>query len=213
MHNRLRLAVLSGLIGFLFLLPGWASAQPGQSHGSMEGAHGGKMQQKKMCGMMGGGMGRGMMQTGNVMLRHGFHRWTNLLMANAETLTLSREQLEKFDQMITAHMTKAIRDQADVHALTIVLKKDLRAEAIDLKSVEKQLQTINGKVLQMDLDGIRLYTRVQAVLTPEQKEKMTRTIGTPFPAPWEKGRGGCPMQQQSADKDEESAPSGEAKHH
>jgi Spy/CpxP family protein refolding chaperone len=156
-----------------------------------------------------------MMQGGNAMLMHGFHRWTHLLMAHAETLGLQRDQLDKIDQMLTGHLSKAIRDRAEVQALTVTLKKDLRAEAIDTKNVEKQLQTIHTKTLQMELDGIRLYTQLRNVLTPEQREKMQQTIGTPFPAPWEKVRGGmtCPMMQSGNDPQGTEGSSDEASHH
>ncbi|KJS30223.1 MAG: hypothetical protein VR64_17200 [Desulfatitalea sp. BRH_c12] len=216
MNNHWRPAVVFGLILVLFLLPGGALAQTD----SKGGPHGGMMQQKQMgmSGMMGGGQGKGgggMTQGGNAMLMHGFHRWTHMLMAHAETLDLQRDQLDKIDQMLTGHLTKAIRDRAEVQALTVTLKKDLRAEAIDTKNVEKQLQTIHTKTLQMELDGIRLYTQLRNVLTPEQWEKMQQTIGTPFPAPWEKGRGGmtCPMMQSGNDDRGTEGSSDETSHH
>jgi hypothetical protein len=205
MRRNRRLALVPGLILTLTLLPfGWAFAQPGRGGGMMGSQKGGMMHQKQMMSGMGGhggGMMQGGMQAG--MLMQGYHAWVNRLMVHAADVGLSSEQVEKIDQMITAHQVQAVRKQAEIQVVTINLKKDLRAKSIDLKSVEKQLQSLHGEAIQMELEGVRLYTQVLSLLSPQQREEMQQTIGSPFPAPWEKGHGDmkCPPAQEKQ-KDE-----------
>lgn len=159
----------------------------GGGHGGMMsgGMDGGKMDCGKKCPMKGGGMhAKGM--HGNMLMR-AFHGWTNRLMAHAGALGLNGEQIEKIDQLVTGHLAKAIRDQADVKARMVLLRKALRADAIDLDSVEKQLQENHATVQRMQMDGVRLYTQLLDMLTPEQRQKVFDTIGRPFPSPWDKG--------------------------
>ncbi|RJQ77892.1 MAG: hypothetical protein C4519_12715 [Desulfobacteraceae bacterium] len=220
MNDRKKSALLAVLIpALIFSSGGWALAQSDHGAAKMESHQGGMMgggheggmmgggHAGGMCGMMGGGMmGGGMMRGGmhDAMLMHGFHAWTHRLMAHARVMELSRDQMDKIDQMITTHLAKAIRDQAEVQALMVTLQKDLRAENIDLKSVEKQLQTSHSKTQQMQLEGIRLYTQVLNVLTPQQRGKLPDTIGTPFPAPWGKAghgmTGAMPMRPHGTDQ-------------
>jgi hypothetical protein len=133
-------------------------------------------------------------------------------MANAGALGLDSDQVEKIDEMITGHLATAIRDQAEVQAQMVTLRKALRAENIDLKNVEQQLQNIHGKARQLQVDGIRLYTRVLDTLTPGQRDKMRATIGTPFPPPWKKGSHGMtgstgmPMDEPADEPDGQDTP-------
>lgn len=189
---------LSALILFLSLIlfpSGRVLAQHGHHGTAMDGS---KSESKKdhqmMCPMMGKGRGDGKMHGGmsDTMLMHGFHSWINRLMRHSDPLGLADDQVEKLDQLITTHLVKAVRDQADVQAQTITLRKDLRGESIDIKNVDKKLEGIHGKIREMQSDGISLYTQVLNVLTPEQREKMRDAIGTPFPPPWGK-EGECMM--------------------
>lgn len=222
MRKKIRTAIWPCLILTLTLLPyGWALAQPSRGGGMMGSQKGAMMHQPKMKGGMGGhgggGMMGGMMQGGMqaTLLMHGYHAWLNRLLTHSDEVGLSGEQVEKIDQMIIAHQVQAIRQQAEIQVISINLKKDLRAKNIDLKNVEKQLQSLHTQSSQMELEGVRLYTQVIELLAPEQREKVQQTIGSPFPSPSEKGHGGmmCPPAKEKQKDERASDDPSDHSHH
>jgi len=169
-----------------------STCAPAHQGGGMMPGMMGKMMQGMMPGMrqgmhgMGGGpMGmKGMMWGMRGMMRS-FHTWIGKLMSNSKNLGLSTEQINRLEEAVTEHLKRAILNRAEARALQVDLMQALRKKTVDLQSVEVLLKKIVDHDFQLQMDGIRLYTRMLQVLTAEQRAKAEEVIGTPFPPFWE----------------------------
>jgi Spy/CpxP family protein refolding chaperone len=163
---------------------GSAQAGGGMMGGGMKGGmtHGrhGMMSEMQKYHMRGGYGACSMMQ-----LMGPLHRWTGMLMAHRQAIGLTPEQLDKLDDLITKHVTYAIRNMAECRINRLDLGRELHKKTIDLKAVEDLLKKITAQELNLQMDGVKLYTQVLDLLTAEQRAKVDEIIGTPFAAPWE----------------------------
>jgi hypothetical protein len=170
----------------------------GQAHGcGPQQQAGGKMGRMTGGGMM-HGMGRGPMGMGacsggihEVMAP--FHAWMGRLMKQSKAIGLSDKQMDQIGQAVAEHTKSAIRNRAETRVLRVDLMNLLRNESLDLKSVNVLLKKRAELDVQLQMEGIDIYTKVLQMLDEKQRAMAKDMIGTPFSAPWNEMSMGCGM--------------------
>jgi hypothetical protein len=195
------------LVVVYLLSGGSAFAQQSRSHGPAAGGGGPKQggMMQMMPGMMGmmpqmmqmmsgmmGGMGPrmgapSMMQgMGGMMgMMNSLHAWIGRFMAKKEFLGLSPTQVVQVEKGVFQHLKETVLNRARARALRLELQLALRGSTVELQAVEDILKKIAELDVQLQLGGIRLYTEILGLLTDEQRAKVRKLIGRPFPPPWE----------------------------
>jgi len=136
----------------------------------------------KMAGEMRGHGGMGMGGSANLMVP--FHIWIGKLFAHREHLGLTDENVKRFDELISAHMQKAVRQQAEIEAQAMGLKYLVRNQPEKTAPVEDSLKKLADLEYQLRLSGIQLYNTIMKELTPDQRAQVGQMVGSPFPPPW-----------------------------
>jgi hypothetical protein len=196
MKIKLWIIAVVALFGIFLIYPAWA-ADPSQPSSSVKMPR----SEGKAPAMMGGGgmmMGKGMMygrKTGGYgyhmrratgsNLVSSFHRWMKGFMAHKSLFDLSSDQMNKLEDLLAEHLKSAIRKKAEIRVLRVDLIQKLRKDPMDLKGAEDLLKMIYGKKIELQMEGIQLYSQVMQVLTDQQKAKVKEILGSPFCTPWE----------------------------
>jgi Spy/CpxP family protein refolding chaperone len=126
-----------------------------------------QMMQQMMRGMMGGGMqgipeGMGMPQP------------SRLVRMLKEELGLSDEQTKQLKPIVLQAMKTGIQQHADLQIAEIELRELLEANPVDMAQVEAKLKSIEGLRTMLRLTLIKAHEQAQALLTPEQRQKLER---------------------------------------
>ncbi len=135
---------------------------------------------KKMCHGESRGMGR--MMGGMCGLR-----------GQAGELDLTKEQTHKMRELAVDWAEKRIDLTAAQQKAQLKLMQALRADEVDMKEVEKQLDAVFQAKKDLKLGKIRHRTEVRQLLTEEQREKLGD------------GPMGCPMMRKRGGKHPEKA--------
>ncbi|MEW6221081.1 MAG: hypothetical protein AB1634_16325 [Thermodesulfobacteriota bacterium] len=131
---------------------------------------------------MGMGMGGNMPAAG---IMHAFHRWLGKVMASQEELGLTREQLDRIDELITPHLQEGIRLHAEAAGAMVQFQYLMRHRSEDVAAIDPVLRKLADIHYQLLLGGVQLYNGIMTSLAPSQRDKIRETIGSPFPPPWE----------------------------
>jgi len=113
------------------------------------------------------------------MHRHGREgRWHhhNKLMHALKKLNLTEAQKKSIHQIRMATAKSMIQKKADLKIAKLDLHQMLHSDPVEMSSVEKQLNKISGLKTAMALDRINARQDIKALLTPEQKKKLSEIM-------------------------------------
>ena len=110
-----------------------------------------------------------------------------------KAIGLSDKQMDQIGQAVAEHTKSAIRNRAETRVLRVDLMNLLRNESLDLKSVNVLLKKRAELDVQLQMEGIDIYTKVLQMLDEKQGAMAKDMIGTPFSAPWNEMSMGCGM--------------------
>jgi Spy/CpxP family protein refolding chaperone len=163
-------------VGLLIVLSGAALAQSGMIGGHMsQSGQATEPSPKGMMGMMGPQKMRGRM--GGMQDRPegmGMQHPRQLARKLQEELGLSDEQARQLRQLFSQTMKLRLKQQADLRIAELELQELLEADAVDMGQVEAKLKAIEGLRTQLRLTLIKGHEQAKGVLTPEQRQKLTR---------------------------------------
>lgn len=128
-----------------------------------------------MCGkMMGQGMmvGQGMMKSPGMMA--GFGKPD--LIAMAEKLDLSEEQIAEIKGIFLAHKKDMIRKKADRDIAELELSELTQQDNPDLNAVEDKIRDIANLGAGIRFSQIKIWTDARSILTEEQKAVLKKTM-------------------------------------
>ncbi|MGH2650743.1 MAG: Spy/CpxP family protein refolding chaperone [Actinomycetota bacterium] len=132
-------------------------------------------QEKKSPPGHSGGMG-GTMDMGG-MMRGGSataeRPWISLALQNKDQLGLTADQVTRLESLRAEFQKDAIRRSADLEIAETEVDELLRAEPVDLTKVEAKLRQLESLRSDLRLSRIKTLQQGKAVLTPEQRKKLT----------------------------------------
>jgi Spy/CpxP family protein refolding chaperone len=143
-----------GLTGFGAVVS--ASAQEGPSRPDHSGG-------------MSGGMG-GMMMGGGPTAERPL---ISLALQNKDQLGLTADQVTQLESLRAEFQKEAIRRGADIQVADTELAELLAAEPVDLAKIEAKLRQLAGLQVDLRLSRIRTLEKGKALLTPDQRKKLT----------------------------------------
>jgi hypothetical protein len=125
-----------------------------------------------MCPMCGKMMGQGMMSGPGMMT--GFGKPD--LIALAEKLDLSEEQIAEIKGIFLSHKKDMIRKKADRDIAELDLSELTQQDEPDLNAVEDKLRDIANLEAGIRFSQIKVWTDAKSVLTTEQKAVLKRIV-------------------------------------
>jgi len=91
-------------------------------------------------------------------------------------LNLTDAQKKSIHQIGMSTAKSMIQKKADLKIAKMDLHQMLHSDPVDMSSVEKQLNKISGLKTAMALDRINARQDIKALLTPEQKKKLSEIM-------------------------------------
>lgn len=120
-------------------------------------------------GGMSGGMG-GMMMGGGPTAERPL---ISLALQNKDQLGLTADQVTQLESLRAEFQKEAIRRSADIQVADTELAELLGAEPVDLAKIEAKLRQLGGLQADFRLSRIRTLEKGKALLTPDQRKKLT----------------------------------------
>ena len=88
-----------------------------------------------------------------------------------QQLDLNEGQQNTVQTLLRTHAKERIRLQAEIDAMHVDLRQQLRADPVNLQSVQSALQAIATKEVDLQMARLTLMHDIRQVLTPEQQKK------------------------------------------
>ena len=104
--------------------------------------------------------------------RHGRGaRFGDHLQQSLQQLGLNEGQQNTMQTLLRTHAKERIRLQAEIDAMHVDLRQQLRADPVNLQSVQSALQAIATKEVDLQMVHVTLLHDIRQILTPEQQKK------------------------------------------
>ncbi len=97
-----------------------------------------------------------------------------------EALGLTDEQVVKIEDIRTETRKKMIKTRAEIRVARIEMRELMHQEKIDRAAVDKKIQVISNLRTQAMRQGVDTRVKVHAVLTPEQRKKISSLTASGF---------------------------------
>ena len=88
-----------------------------------------------------------------------------------QQLDLNEGQQNTVQTLLRTHAKERIRLQAEIDAMHVDLRQQLRADPVNLQSVQSALQAIATKEVDLQMVHVTLLHDIRQILTPEQQKK------------------------------------------
>lgn len=155
--------------------PGQGMMGPGQPHGQTQ-------QQGQQPGS--GMMGPGMMGTSPAE-----RPWITIMLDHKDELGLSAEQIGKLYSLRADFAKEVEKRGAEIQAGEQQLSELLSKEPVDLSAVEAKVRQIGSMQSALRVDRIKTIEQGRALLTPEQRKKLSTLAPAPAMGPGRMGPG------------------------
>jgi hypothetical protein len=102
-----------------------------------------------------------------------------LMLRRRHELSLSPQQVQDLEGLRDGYQREAIRYDADIRIAEVDLQSLLKSDTVDLEQVKGKLQEIGNLKAEIQLARIRAIEQGKALLSPEQREKLSALLGEP----------------------------------
>jgi Spy/CpxP family protein refolding chaperone len=101
----------------------------------------------------------------------------SIMLRHRRDLRLSPQQIDALEELRHTYQRKAIRHQADVRIAELDLQRLLRPDPVDVELVRAKLETIQNLKVELRLARITAIAEGKALLSPDQREKLSALLG------------------------------------
>lgn len=185
-----------GMVGILaaaMLVAGYAFGQMGPGMGGQQGQGGGS---RPGQGMMGPGQPHGQTQqqgqqpgSGMMGTSPAERPWITIMLDHKDELGLSAEQIGKLYSLRADFAKEVEKRGAEIQAGEQQLSELLSKEPVDLSAVEAKVRQIGSMQSALRVDRIKTTEQGRALLTPEQRKKLSTLAPAPAMGPGRMGPG------------------------
>jgi Spy/CpxP family protein refolding chaperone len=99
------------------------------------------------------------------------------MLRHRHKLDLSLQQVQHLEDLRDGYQREAIRSDAGIRIAEVDLKRLLKADTVNLEQVQVKLQEIEHLRTEIQFGRIRAIEQGKALLSPEQREKLSALLG------------------------------------
>ena len=100
-----------------------------------------------------------------------------LMLRHRHELDLSLQQVQDLENLRDGYQREVIRYESDIRIARMDLQRLLKADTVNLEQVQVKLQEIEHLRTEIQLGRIRAIEQGKALLSPEQREKLSALLG------------------------------------